>query len=85
MTAVPSSAPAMKSSPLANTRPNTNGMSASEKECALRRNSTCTTHASAATKPAAIAHQGSSGPVSGAVPCTETTNSAAATPPSRRA
>ena len=76
--AAPINAPARKSSPLANSRPKTNGMSASEKECALRRNLRCTTQASATAQPAAITHQGRCGSASGAVPCTEITNTAAA-------
>ena len=44
---VPTSAPSTNASPVANTRPKTNGRSASEKECALRRKRTWTTQISA--------------------------------------
>ena len=62
---VPMSAPSTKSSPVANTRPKTNGTSASEKEWALRRKRTWTTQISAKANPSATAHHGRCGSACG--------------------
>ena len=66
---VPMSAPSTKSSPVANTSPNTNGTSASEKEWALRRKRTWTTQISAQANPSATAHHGRCGSAWGTPSC----------------
>ena len=64
---------------MANTSPKTNGMSASENECRLRRKCRCTTQASAATQPSAIAHHARCGSASGGSPRRNAKYSPAAT------
>jgi hypothetical protein len=76
---VPTSAPITKASPVAKTRPKTNGTSASENECALRRKRTWTTQISAQAKPIATAHQGSSGRPCGGMPWVKSAHPPAAT------
>ena len=75
---VPTSAPSTNASPVANTRPKTNGRSASENECALRRKRTWTTQISAQAKPSATAHHGRCGSACGAAPRVNTAHATAA-------
>src|SRR5262249_20462788 len=60
----------------------TNGTSASEKECALRRKRTWTTQTSAPANPAATAHHGSSGVLCGFSPCVSSSHVTPASTPS---
>src|SRR3954449_4270042 len=76
---VPTSAPSTNASPLANTSPKTNGRSARENECALRRKRTWTTQISAHANPSATAHQGSCGSACACVPCVKNAHPAPAT------
>src|SRR3954449_7408468 len=76
---VPTSAPSTNASPLANTSPKTNGRSARENECALRRKRTWTTQISAHANPSATAHQGSCGSACACVPGVKNAHPAPAT------